>query len=153
MCIRDRVVDNTGNVDLADLSLTDDIATQFGPAFVSAGNLTLFTMPTDPASNVVINASFDGSVATEIIDQAASTLLAVGDSYTVRFTVVVDPDATGTSGPLNNQAMAAGDAVDANGNPLTDPSGNPVVVTDDSCLLYTSPSPRDATLSRMPSSA
>ena len=53
-------------------------------------------------------------------------------SYTVRFTVVVDPDATGTSGPLNNQAMAAGDAVDASGNPLTDPSGNPVVVTDDS---------------------
>ena len=26
-------------------------------------------------------------------------------------------------------------------------------VLDDSCLLYTSPSPRDATLSRMPSSA
>ena len=97
------VVDNTGNVDLAGLSLTDDIATQFGPAFVSAGNLTLVTPPTDPASSVVINASFDGSVATEIIDQAASTLLAVGDSYT--------------------------------------------------CLLYTSPSPRDRTRSRMPSSA
>ena len=27
------------------------------------------------------------------------------------------------------------------------------VVWDDTCLLYTSPSPRDATLSRMPSSA
>ena len=28
-----------------------------------------------------------------------------------------------------------------------------VVVVEDGCLLYTSPSPRDATLSRMPSSA
>ena len=28
-----------------------------------------------------------------------------------------------------------------------------VVITMDACLLYTSPSPRDATLSRMPSSA
>ena len=27
------------------------------------------------------------------------------------------------------------------------------IVMDDTCLLYTSPSPRDATLSRMPSSA
>ena len=33
---------------------------------------------------------------------------------------------------------------------LTDPSYSQQIVT---CLLYTSPSPRDATLSRMPSSA
>ena len=31
--------------------------------------------------------------------------------------------------------------------------GRPVVAFDHGCLLYTSPSPRDATLSRMPSSA
>ena len=30
---------------------------------------------------------------------------------------------------------------------------NQIIVTPDACLLYTSPSPRDATLSRMPSSA
>ena len=30
---------------------------------------------------------------------------------------------------------------------------NPGVILKDDCLLYTSPSPRDATLSRMPSSA
>ena len=29
----------------------------------------------------------------------------------------------------------------------------PIIITGNSCLLYTSPSPRDATLSRMPSSA
>ena len=32
-------------------------------------------------------------------------------------------------------------------------SGFPAVLLNDGCLLYTSPSPRDATLSRMPSSA
>ena len=30
---------------------------------------------------------------------------------------------------------------------------HPQSILDDACLLYTSPSPRDATLSRMPSSA
>ena len=33
------------------------------------------------------------------------------------------------------------------------PNGTRMYVTGTSCLLYTSPSPRDATLSRMPSSA
>ena len=40
---------------------------------------------------------------------------------------------------------------------ILDVSGQPTTLepfnVDDSCLLYTSPSPRDATLSRMPSSA
>ena len=33
------------------------------------------------------------------------------------------------------------------------PKGYLMIVQNDNCLLYTSPSPRDATLSRMPSSA
>ena len=36
---------------------------------------------------------------------------------------------------------------------LSMPRGATVVYPKDACLLYTSPSPRDATLSRMPSSA
>ena len=36
---------------------------------------------------------------------------------------------------------------------LGDEAFNPVPIPSLSCLLYTSPSPRDATLSRMPSSA
>ena len=42
---------------------------------------------------------------------------------------------------------------------IVEPKGSKVLVTastnekDNNCLLYTSPSPRDATLSRMPSSA
>ena len=47
---------------------------------------------------------------------------------------------------------------DADGNPLLDPNGRQVVELhnvrgDNFCLLYTSPSPRDRTRSRMPSSA
>ena len=37
--------------------------------------------------------------------------------------------------------------------PVGGPDGVGFMVTDGTCLLYTSPSPRDATLSRMPSSA
>ena len=36
---------------------------------------------------------------------------------------------------------------------LPDPTGWRILVLPYNCLLYTSPSPRDATLSRMPSSA
>ena len=78
------------------------------------------------------DSTWDGSGATEMIDQAAATLLAVGDSFVVRFTTEVDPDAVGAPGTLDNQATTGGDAVDSNGNPVTDAAGNPIVVTDDS---------------------
>ena len=52
----------------------------------------------------------------------------------------------------SDAAEAAADAVvkDSVGNVLADGDTVTIVKT---CLLYTSPSPRDATLSRMPSSA
>ena len=125
------VVENTGNVDLADVSLIDDLATQFGGAFVSAGSPSLVTAPTDTDSSITIDAAWDGDANAEIIDQSVTTnLLKVGDSFVVQITVTVDPDATGTSGPLNNQATAGGDAVDDMGNPLTNAAGDPIVTTD-----------------------
>ena len=126
------VVENTGTVDLANLSLVDNIAAQFGAPFVSAGGLTLVTPPADAGSSVAIDSSWDGSANAEMIDQAAATSLAIGDSYVVQFNVIVDLDAGGTSGPLNNQAVTGGDAVDENGNQLTDSSGNPITASDDS---------------------
>ena len=36
---------------------------------------------------------------------------------------------------------------------VTDAAGTAILYNQNGCLLYTSPSPRDATLSRMPSSA
>ena len=83
-----------------------------------------------------------------------------------------------TAGGLRNQirsvaaknkiksVVLVGDAVDQNVDPdLLVPTdyipakvnvrfgSEPEIATDNTCLLYTSPSPRDATLSRMPSSA
>ena len=126
------VVANTGTVELANLTLVEDLNTQFGPALISAGNVTLTGTPSDPASSIVLDSSWDGSGTIEIIDQASLTYLAVGDSFTVQFTVEVDPDASGTSQPLDNQVVVGGAAVDANGNPITDPNGNPIRVEDDS---------------------
>ena len=126
------VVENTGNVDLANLTLIEDLAGQFGTALVSAGNVTITVPPSNAGSNVVVDTAWDGAAATEIINQTASTLLAVGDSFTIQFTTEIDPDAVGAPGTLDNQATVGGDAVDANGQPLTDSSGTPIVVSDDS---------------------
>ena len=54
--------------------------------------------------------------------------------------------ATGTTGSLADGAEADLDITGFKSYVL-------LTITTDSCLLYTSPSPRDATLSRMPSSA
>lgn len=126
------VIENTGTVDLADLTLLEDLASQFGSAFVSAGSVTLVTPPANAISNVVLSAGFDGSSVTELVDQTASTALAVGDSFVVQFTVEVDVDAVAAPSPLDNQVVAGGSAVDSAGNPITDAAGNPIVATDDS---------------------
>ena len=151
--------------------MAEDLATQFGAAYVNASGLTLATAPADPASTVALDsANWNGGSATEIVDTTAPSLLAVGDSFVFEF--VVEIDAVAATGVLDNQVTVAGDAVDANGNPLTDSTGAPITATDDSdsgtepsdpnagapgdngttddptplyipCLLYTSPSPRD----------
>ena len=117
---------------MADLTLSDNLDAQFGPAFVSAGNLVLFTGPFDSGSAVSLLSNWDGENFIEMIDQAASTSLAVGDSFTVRFDVEVDPDASGTSSPLDNQVTTGGDAVDSAGNPILDSSNQPITASDDS---------------------
>ena len=67
--------------------------------------------------------------------------------------------AAGTYTILNDQWDSNGDGIDAEFSVVVDGVGNTTItVTNDGdgfivCLLYTSPSPRDATLSRMPSSA
>ena len=129
------VVENTGNVDLADISLVDDLATQFGDAFIGAGSLTFATAGAPPAgSSITLDAGWNGDGTdgiAEMVDQSVTTnVLKPGDSFVVQITVTVDPDATGTSGTLNNQATVGGDAVDDMGNPRTNVAGDPIVTTD-----------------------
>ena len=126
------VIENNGNVDLADLTLVEDLASQFGLALVSAGNIALATPPSASNSSVVLDASWDGDASTEMISQAAATLLAVGDSFTVEFTVEVDPDAVANPDQLDNQVTVGGNAVDENGVAIADSTGAPITTTDDS---------------------
>jgi hypothetical protein len=126
------IIENTGTVDLANLTVIEDLATQFGASFISASGLTLTTSPSDATSAITVDGAWDGSGATELIDSAAATLLAVGDSFAVQFTVEVDLDANGSSEPISNQVVAGGDAIDENGNPISDSNGDPITAEDDS---------------------
>ena len=123
------VVANTGNVDLANLSVLEDLSAQFGPAFVNAGNLTLTSGPSESGSSISVDsAGFNGNGSTQIIDTSANNVLAYGDSFTVQFEVEIDPRSV--SGPLENQIVATGDGVDKNGDPVIGVDGNQVTATD-----------------------
>ena len=125
------VIENNGNVDLADLTLVEDLRTEFGFALVNAGNIALATPPS-AASTIVLDNSWDGDGANEMISQTAATLLAVGDSFTVEFTVEVDPDAAANPDQLDNQVTVGGNAVDENGAAILDSTNTPITTTDDS---------------------
>ena len=67
----------------------------------------------------------------------------------------VDTTVTVSGGGMSGQAGAVRHGI-SKALTLLDPNLRPILKTEGlltSCLLYTSPSPRDATLSRMPSSA
>ena len=118
------VYQNTGTTTVNNLSLIDDVATQFGNAFVTADGLTVGNF-SGTGTAPTANGTWTGDTSQNLLVGGS---LDVGDSFEVTFTVTIDPDGVDSvSQGLNNQAVA--------------------------CLLYTSPSPRDATLSRMPSSA
>ena len=76
--------------------------------------------------------------------------LGVGQSETIQVSFTVD---IGVEGFVENTAEIS-EAADESGDPAQDIDSTPDTnISNDTCLLYTSPSPRDATLSRMPSSA
>ena len=90
--------------------------------------MTLESGPSDPSSNISLNTAFNGSDQTELLDQSISNTLAIGDSFTVLFTVEVDPD--GTTGTLSNQVVGNGDAIDDDGNQIFDSNGEVIVAHD-----------------------
>ena len=125
------VVENTGSVDLANVSLLEDIASQFGSAYVDAGNLALQTGTSLAGSNVTLNlADWDGSSVTELLLPAANNILAIGDSFTISFDAEIDPRQV--TAPLENQVEGSGLGVDASGNPATNSGGAQLTATDSS---------------------
>jgi uncharacterized repeat protein (TIGR01451 family) len=123
------VVENTGTVDLTNLSLLEDVSTQFGAPFVNASNLALVSAPSDPGSNVAVDSTgWDGSSSIELMDSSTANTLIVGDSFTISFDVEIDPNLV--TDPLENQVSGTGSGVDAHGNPLSDSNGNPLTGSD-----------------------
>ena len=110
----------------------DNSAVSSGSSYNSSG-----TSVTGTYGALTVGA--DGTY-TYVANQSAADDLDAGDTATDSFTYTIsDGDATDTA-TLIFTVTGVNDA--------------PVAVNDtDACLLYTSPSPRDATLSRMPSSA
>ena len=116
------VVENSGDVDLDNVQVVDNLSATFAGA--SSFNVTGTTITSTSGTLVASTTPYDGAAGAgaSLLDAANSTL-ADGEVGTITISVDVTPGSD--LGPYDNIA----------------------------CLLYTSPSPRDATLSRMPSSA
>ena len=123
------VVQNTGTVDLANLSLVENLTAQFGGALAGAGNLQLVSGPTDPDSNVALNfAGWDGSSVTDLVDQGVANRLVVGDTITIEFAAEINP--TQVDGQLENQVVGTGTAVDENGQGIVGADGQTLSASD-----------------------
>ena len=122
------VVQNNGSLNLGDLSLVEDLATQFGGGFVSAGGLRI----TDPAaavgSAVTLDSSWNGDGLTEMV--AAGSTLVAGDSFTLAFDVIVDASGFDPTATTENSVAASAVAVDENGDSILNANGDPVLVND-----------------------
>ena len=122
------VVENNGTVDLNNLSLEDNVAAQFGNAFVAASGLTVQNFVgtgTAPAAN----AAWNGDNSLDMLD--GSGQLNIGDSFEVVFTITIDPDGIDSvSQALDNQANVSGDALDENGMLIDDGNGGTLGATD-----------------------
>ena len=92
----------------------------------------MVTIPTDLPTNADLTIQ---AISCEGFDDAAITINEIIGG-TTPYSIQVNNTSISVGAPINNLA-----------------AGNYQLSVLDACLLYTSPSPRDATLSRMPSSA
>jgi len=120
---------NTGNESLSQVSLIEDMASQFGGAFAGVvGTPTIVNLTAIDA--VELNAAFDGGLTdADLFDSNApnTNLLRTGEFVTVRFTAEVDPDnptAIYSNGLLVNSATGVAVGVSGGGT-LSDISDDP----------------------------
>ncbi|TAK43273.1 MAG: T9SS type A sorting domain-containing protein [Saprospiraceae bacterium] len=118
-------IQNTGNVNLDNLTLTEDLAAQLGPAFVALKNFPSFAVSTATA-NPIFNPAFTGSGTHTQVFNGQSGLLEPGQVLTLFFKIELNPNAPGTPAPLTNQATVSARGLDPSGQPLP---GN-IIVTD-----------------------
>jgi fimbrial isopeptide formation D2 family protein/uncharacterized repeat protein (TIGR01451 family) len=120
------LVDNTGSVRLDQLTLLDNLSTQFGGALVSVTRPTLDTSGLSTSVAPTVNTNWESNTSLNMFDPLATDeFLVAGDSFVVSFTATIDPDHSGTSTALFNQATAGGTDV-------TTTPGTPRTVSDQS---------------------
>ena len=126
------IVQNTGNTDLANLSLVESLESNFGPGFEAlAAGPSIFGGATTATQVPSISASYDGFFGNDNIFVPLTGLLRPNETVAVEFTVIVDSAAPGFLGPISNQAVAGGDAVNADGTPVNFPNSQlPITVSD-----------------------
>lgn len=124
------VVENIGTTTLDNLTLFDDVAAQFGDAFVRIETGSLSIDNTAGVGNFpVVNSAWETDTSLDMIVGNGRSL-AAGSSFVVSFDVVVDPDANvNTPHTADNQATTTGRALDENNDVITN-GGNPIVATD-----------------------
>ncbi len=99
-----RVV-NTGSLRLTGLELMEDIASQFGQGFVSAGTPVLIPVNVTSGDMPIINPSWELSTSSNMLQSGS---LNPGDEFIIEFVVTVDPDQSGPAVALNNQSTISG---------------------------------------------
>ena len=158
MCIRDRV--DSGTLTITDTDTSDnpvswiDVASTAGDngfgSFEITGNTWTYTLDNTHAAVQALDA---GEVLTDTFTFTATD----GSTETVTVTIVGAVDAPVVGGDVAGSVTEDGTLADSGTLTITDidTSDNPVSWIDvaSTCLLYTSPSPRDQRGSRMPSSA
>jgi len=124
-------ITNIGNTDIINLSLIDDIVSEFGPAFVQvvgiptlgAGTATM--LPT-------INSGYTGTSPDLDMFVGFDGFLMRDEFFTIQIMVEIDPNAPGIPDPLENQATVSGTPIDGTGNEVNDPVTGEPEVTDES---------------------
>lgn len=105
-------VENTGSTRMDNLSLFDDVASQFGATFLSISNVSLDTTGVTSGSTPALNADWQNNTSVDILDGTnTNEYLLPGESFILNYTVTMDPDAGGSSTTLTNQAHVTGDDI------------------------------------------
>ena len=113
---------------------------------VNGGNGNTVTWFTDLATNNQINNPLTYTSGSTTVYAVSSTANCDSDPASVQLTVNPSPTANSTSLEICSATSIGNFDLTSVNSTVNGGNGN-------TCLLYTSPSPRDATLSRMPSSA
>ena len=154
MCIRDSITDmiDGSSLTASQKKLATDIFTKLAEAEAKVHGSTLQKVHFHEVGAVDSIADIVGAaIGFDLlgVDKVYCSPIPTGHGFIQIAHGRVSVPAPATAELLTGVPLAPAD-VEAE---LTTPTGAAIVATLATCLLYTSPSPRDATLSRMPSSA